>query len=196
MDSYGMRCPGCESSEASNICPIPDHEYGLVTLARYAHCDICQTAFQVPMPSEVELSAFYPANYHSMSGGGVLMRLRHELRMRRLKAVLPRGEGVVLDYGCGNGSFLCYASSQMPGTKFFGVEIAGRREVVTKANGAVTIVQGDSPHLLDLLPQCKVIMMNHVIEHLPDPFVTLSTLYARLAPGGVLDGQTPATDSL
>ena len=38
--------------------------------------------------------------------------------------------------------------------------------------------------------------MNHVIEHLPDPFTTLSRLVARLEPGGWLEGQTPAAQSL
>ena len=38
--------------------------------------------------------------------------------------------------------------------------------------------------------------MNHVIEHLPDPLKILSVLQSKLKRNGILEGQTPATDSL
>ena len=37
--------------------------------------------------------------------------------------------------------------------------------------------------------------MNHVIEHLPDPFETIKALTGSLSPGGSIQGQTPASDS-
>jgi len=41
-----------------------------------------------------------------------------------------------------------------------------------------------------------VMIMNHVIEHLPDPYAIVSTLAEKLLPGGIFDGQTPNATSL
>jgi SAM-dependent methyltransferase len=147
------------------------------------------------MPAVAELAGFYPAVYHSMHGGGLLQRIRHDLRIRRLKA-LTGGEGAILDYGCGDGSFLLRAAERMPGKQFYGYEIGERREVIRLAGGAVTIVKGDHADLLEVLPPCRLVTMNHVIEHLPDVWGILASLHDRLLPGGCFEGQTPNAASL
>jgi|SRR4051812_2652847 SAM-dependent methyltransferase len=147
------------------------------------------------MPEERTLGSFYPANYHSMARDGVLTRIRYDMRVRRLSSVLD-GEGAVLDYGCGDGSFLVSAARRMPGRKFFGYEIGDHPETRELAGGAVTLVRGPVSHLFDVLTPCRVITMNHVIEHLADPLDTLRKLREHLAPGGLLEGQTPAAASL
>ena len=62
--------------------------------------------------------------------------------------------------------------------------------------GAVTLVRGDIDDVCSVVPPCRLITMNHVIEHLPDPGAVVAALTAKLAPGGVLEGQTPAAGSL
>lgn len=163
--------------------------------ATYGRCSACATTFQSPMPGSAALAGFYPADYHSVGRAGLLTRLRHDLRARRLESLF-HGDGAVLDYGCGDGSFLLRAHRRWPQRRLFGYEIGERREVVELENGAVSIVRGSLDDLLSVLPECSVITMNHVIEHLPDPLATLSALRARLATGGVLEGQTPAAGSL
>jgi SAM-dependent methyltransferase len=146
------------------------------------------------MPGEAELVSFYQQNYHSMSGGGLLMSLRHKLRIRRL-AEFVRGNGAVLDYGCGNGSFVRRAGAALTGIEFIGYEIGGHRNVSHPAD-RVTIVEGSPADLFEVLPLCQAVIMNHVIEHLPDPFAVVSTLAEKLLPGGYFDGQTPNATSL
>jgi SAM-dependent methyltransferase len=147
------------------------------------------------MPDSDQLSSFYPAEYHSMSGGGLLKQIRHDLRMRRLKG-LAKGKCAWLDYGCGDGSFLVQAAQRMPENEYYGFEISQHRKVVELAGGAVTVVQGALEDLLEVLPPCRLITMNHVIEHLPGPAEVVSKLVAKLVPGGVFEGQTPNSDSL
>jgi hypothetical protein len=67
--------------------------------------------------------------------------------------------------------------------------------VIRLPGGAVTLVKGDLADLLDVLPSCRLITMNHVIEHLPDPLSVVSALIDRLEPGGFFEGQTPGADS-
>ncbi len=147
------------------------------------------------MPTFAELGAFYPPGYHAATAHGLLSRVRHGLRLRPLAPLLD-GDGALLDYGCGNGAFLTWAADRLPGRPLFGYEIGPRREVEQLAGGAVTIVRGAPRDLMDLLPPCRLVTMNHVIEHLPDPLETVSALVERLVVGGAIAGQTPAADSL
>ena len=146
------------------------------------------------MPSEHALEAYYPTGYHSFQAGGVLQRLRHDLRIRRLERLLD-GEGALLDYGCGDGSFLLRAADRMPDRAMIGFEIAPRSEVVELSAGRVKIVRGSVADLCDQLPACRLVTMNHVIEHLPVPGDIVSQLRERLVPGGAIEGQTPAAGS-
>jgi SAM-dependent methyltransferase len=147
------------------------------------------------MPSLAELASFYPSNYHSMAHAGLLNRIRNGMRIRRLEK-LVEGDGAILDYGCGDGSFLVQAAEHMPHRRFWGFEIADKNQTSVLANGAVTLVKGAPADLLAVLPACSLITLNHVIEHLPDPFAVVRALSGKLLPGGVFEGQTPAADSL
>lgn len=188
-------CPGCGSSDiADGIC-VPDHEYALNFVPRYKDCVDCGTFFQEPMPSLAELAGFYPADYHSMSSGGLLSRIRNGMRIRRLSKLLAR-DGAILDYGCGDGGFLVQAAAELPGRRLWGYEIAERAETIELADGAVTIVKGEVKDLLAALPACSLITLNHVIEHLPDPIAVVKELVQKLVSGGIFEGQTPAADSL
>lgn len=176
---------------------VPDHEYGVPFVATYARCERCGTEAQAPMPDDATLASFYPPTYHSMRADGLLVRMRNDVRWKRLASLLdPACEGVLLDYGCGEGQFLRHVAQRDPSVRLFGYEIAGERSVATDLDGRLTIVRGSLDDLLDVLPPCALITMNHVIEHLPDPVDTVSRLAARLAPGGVFEGQTPAAGSL
>lgn len=188
-------CPACGGSSISEGLLVPDQEYGLTYRARYLHCAACGSLFQEPMPSLQELAGFYPADYHSMTHAGLLSSIRNRIRVSRLEKLAPM-QAAILDYGCGDGAFLVDAARHMPSRQFWGFEIAERPETAHLANGAVTVVKGALPDLLAVLPQCGLITLNHVIEHLPDPLATVSALVRKLAPGGVLEGQTPAADSL
>jgi len=174
---------------------IPDYEYRTPYVGHYAVCDACGSFFQNPMPSFEQLSRYYPTNYHAATNHGMLARLRHTSRLRALQPLL-QGDGALLDYGCGNGAFLLWAAQQNLGRDLIGYEIAENDTIERLASGVITIVRGRPEYLLGVLPICRVVTMNHVIEHLPDPAATIAKLIPFLAVGGTLQGQTPATDSL
>src|SRR5262249_8388379 len=150
-----------------------DREYSLAHVARYAECRACHTLFQVPMPAFEQLGAFYPPTYHAATAHGILSQARHRSRLKQLSPLLD-GVGALLVYGCRTGAFLPWPVDHVHGRPLFGYEIADRREVQKLAGGAVTIVRGAPEHLIELLPPCRLITMNHVIEHLPDPPQTVS----------------------
>ncbi len=187
-------CPACGDLGIGPSRAVPDHEYGIAYLATYVECGGCGSLRQDPMPSGADLAAFYPPDYHARTGQGLLGRLRHQARFRRLAPLV--GAGPVLDYGCGNGDFLRYVARRRPGPEYYGFEIGEKREVTVLDGGAVTVVRGDIDDVCSIVPPCHLITMNHVVEHLPDPLAVMAELAAKLAPGGVLEGQTPAAGSL
>ena len=174
---------------------VPDHEYGLSRSARYDLCSGCGSVYQQPMPSLAQLADFYPSGYHSFAKAGLLARLKHRSRLGRLTALAGRSSVVVLDYGCGNGAFLREAARHRD-WQLWGFEIADRPSKLVEDGGRVTIVRGGLDDLMKELPPVNVVTMNHVIEHLPDPHAVLCALRERMRAGAVLEGQTPATDSL
>jgi len=194
-ESAGIECPACGARGLGERRSVPDHEYGLAHRACYTRCGACASEFQTPMPDLAALASWYPPSYHSMGGGSRLLEIRHDLRLRRLGRLLD-GEGALLDYGCGDGGFLVHASRKLSPRPLYGYEIADRPERIVLADGAVTIIRGSFADLLRELPACRLIAMNHVVEHLPDPLAVVRMLAERLLPGGLFEGQTPAAGCL
>jgi len=189
-------CPACGELGSSVIAGVPDHEYGLSHIATYAHCPSCKTAYQFPMPHESSLAAFYPGSYHSMTDGGWLMDARRAMRLRRMNKVLAGKSGTVVDYGCGNGSFLVTAAQRAPQNDYVGFEYSDRFEQTVLADGKVKLIRGTPADLFARVASMQLVIMNHVIEHLPDPGAVVKALFERLEPGGAFDGQTPNADSM
>jgi SAM-dependent methyltransferase len=191
-----FRCPGCASSEIAASYKIPDHEYDVGYLATYSQCAGCGTLVQTPIPDLEQLSAFYPAEYHSFTSAGLLAGLKDRARLGRLTSLLSTDRALILDYGCGDGRFIKAAARHSSGFVFWGFEMAASKETYVAPDGRVTIVRGSFDDLLRCLPACDAITMNHVIEHLPDPQAVLSALHGRMKDGAIMEGQTPAADSL
>jgi hypothetical protein len=83
-------CRACESTALSWTRTIPDHEYAVAAYTRYARCTRCASISQVPMPDVSDLTAFYPDTYHSLHGDSRLQRIRNDLRIQRLRALVFR----------------------------------------------------------------------------------------------------------
>ncbi len=147
------------------------------------------------MPSFQELAGFYPGAYHSFHNRSLIGRAKHALRLKRLRSMTSGSDGAILDYGCGDGSFITEAADALP-NQLFGYEIASGHEERSLKGGRVVIIRGKPEDLYQSLPPCQLITMNHVIEHLPAPIDTIGRLVRHLTPGGRLEGQTPAADSL
>ncbi len=148
------------------------------------------------MPPTERLASWYPPGYHSMQGRGFLGRLRNGVRLKRLRRFLDGDDGALLDYGCGDGSFLDYAAECGERRQLVGFEIAPEASVTERNGGQILVVRGSVGDLLQQLPTCRVVAMNHVIEHLPEPRAILEPLVERLVPGGWIEGQTPAAGCL
>ena len=148
------------------------------------------------MPDSARLSDFYPANDHSFDTNNPLVKLKQKQRLKRLRSLVDSNRMILLDYGCGNGAFIKESAKEMPTAEFYGYEISSQNERQILLDRRVVLLKGSFKFLLQELPLCELITMNHVIEHLADPWKVLSALQMKLNRNGILEGQTPAADSL
>jgi len=190
-----INCPACRSLSEGNTYALVDHEYALDVKVNYRQCASCQSFFQVPMPDIPTLSSFYPADYHSFDANSFITELKHRKRLNNLAGLIHDDTFTLLDYGCGGGSFLEFVARRFPKATLIGFEIAPKKQIVDRENGRVKMIHGELSDLLNETGPVDLVSMHHVIEHLPDPFDTVSRLFEKVRPGGHLVGQTPASDS-
>lgn len=105
----------------------------------------------------------------------------------------PNKSGVVLDVGCGDGSFLRRARSC--GWNVVGLEPDSKAVANATALG-LPVYRGGIEYFSGETELFDVITLNHVIEHVHDPVKVLETCHSLLKPGGQLWVETPNIDSL
>ena len=107
-----------------------------------------------------------------------------------IKENLIGNSGSLLDYGCGNGSFLKASAALIPRMELHAVDINdSHRDIV------LSLPHVRSFQVLPLKPTVDqtfdVISLIHVLEHIPDPIATLASIATRLTEGGVIVLQVP-----
>lgn len=100
--------------------------------------------------------------------------LENPVRLERFKSLMP-SDGMVLDYGCGNGMLVNYLNEN-------GVEAQGYDKF--------------NPDFQKLLVGFDLVSMIEVIEHLYTPFTELDEIYKVLNPGGQVYIETSFSDWL
>lgn len=105
----------------------------------------------------------------------------------------PEKRGVLLDIGCGNGSFLRLAKSM--GWEAKGQEIDPKAIAFCRKNGMNVITDEIGQLGAEYDEAYDVITMNHVIEHVVDPQGMLAKCLQLLRPEGMLWMAFPNPDS-
>lgn len=161
-----------------------------------AVCTGCGLVGHHPLPDAAEVAAFYASRYRVEYKGSIAPKRKHALRairgalarMRRLAPLLPP-RGAVLDVGASSGEFVyamaCAgfdATGIEPnrgygeyGATTYGVRLQfGGFEIAEAASGSLDLVT-----------------MNHVLEHIADPWDALRRIHGWLKPDGLLFVEVP-----
>lgn len=201
-----MRCPVCQGNVFSPISEIFDDRYGEPNRYQLARCNGCGHTATAPRLHESDLSTLYGTFYprKSINADDVT---REAAKLKRPFAELARwwngtdnqgqygvqaGE-VMLDVGCGSGVSLLEAKAL--GATAFGIEADPNVKPIAAALG-LSIHFGSLQDVPFPEQRFDLIVMNQVIEHLPDPDLALQTLSGRLTPNGRMLLVFPNTASL
>ena len=91
--------------------------------------------------------------------------------------------GKLLDIGCGNGRLLWLA--RRAGFEVAGLELSSSLADRVRRELGVDVIAADFLSMADEPASCcDVVVLRHVLEHLPDPLAAMGRIRARLAPSG------------
>jgi 2-polyprenyl-3-methyl-5-hydroxy-6-metoxy-1,4-benzoquinol methylase len=194
-------CPLCGSRSGVPFIEAPDPTGGRNALwfavVRCANCRLCYTS---PRPTRESIGQFYSQTYPPHRGVRQTRALRSWYPLAMLsgrsteRRRLPvQGQGRLLDFGCGNGSFLLRMAQQ--GWQVMGLDMSAQAVERIKAELRLPALQGTLPHP-ELTPgSFEVVTMWHSLEHVHDPLDTLRQVHRLLTPGGRLFVAVPNIDS-
>jgi len=178
-------CPLCSVNLRERFREIEAEETG----ARFGvdECPCCGLGRTVPVPAD--LTPYYGASYYGGRHG-----LTAQLCLRRRLRIVDRivGQGAepsaeagrwLLDYGCGDGSFLAEARAR--GWNGRGIERHGRESARDGLSVVSSLAELDEGLRFD----CATLW--HVLEHLEDPVGALADLRRWIRPGGVVLAAVP-----
>lgn len=211
------RCLWCDAAMgAAEPLAVREMMFGTRARHRVARCGACGSTLLLDPPAD--LSSAYPSDYYSLGTGApfeapdnakrrlmravsaALLRLPPRLADRLLarasfdyvpfRWLAGRGAGIsssILDVGSGDG-FLLKRLALMGFRHLLGVDphLRNERDGLPELRRAeLGAVEGTF----------DVIMLHHVLEHLPDPAETLRLAGERLASGGTIVARVPLADS-
>jgi len=163
-------------------------------------CQECGLCFTNPRPSPATIGQFYPPGAYgphrlprSHAGDRWLPGWRWA-RGKERHALPWHGEGRLLDFGCGGGSFLQRMDRQ--GWHVTGLDASAATAQQVQAELGLRVLAGSLPHP-ELRPATfDVITMWHSLEHVHAPRDVLREAHQLLTPGGKLLVAVPNIDSL
>jgi SAM-dependent methyltransferase len=189
-------CPLCGGPRQAPVLQAADPTSEGGPSFAVVRCPDCGLCFTNPRPTPASIGRFYPNSYrpHTLPRW---KRRRPTPRGRpgKERQTLPWvGQGRLLDFGCGGGSYLERMHRQ--GWHVTGLDASPRAVQRVRAELGLPAFVGSLPHP-DLAPESfDVITMWHSLEHVHAPREVLGEARRLLAPGGRLLVAVPNIDSL
>ncbi len=205
-------CPGCGGTEGRDV-PATERMFGLGGSFVYRECANCATLRLLDPPAD--LAPYYPQAYYAHTAvptvpGALTGWLRRRRAAAAFGAVDPVGAAVrvlrpdpdyygwlrragatmtssILEVGAGSG-FRLVAMAADGFRRVLGVDPYVARDLDLPLGARVL-----KKNLADLQDGFDVILLLHVLEHLPDPAASLRDLFRLVNPGGSVVIRTPVT---
>jgi SAM-dependent methyltransferase len=189
------------SAEPCGLCNSMDHEV-LATRGKghqpltTALCRSCGLVSHHPLPSAAEVAAFYAKEYRFAYKGGFEPKRKHSLRalrgaLSRASRLMPflRGSARILDIGASSGEFVYVMAQQ--GFEASGIEPNEAYADFARQSYGVAMQTGGFEQAAPDQASLHLVTMNHVLEHVADPWQALRRIHAWLAEDGVLFLEVP-----
>jgi 2-polyprenyl-3-methyl-5-hydroxy-6-metoxy-1,4-benzoquinol methylase len=196
-------CLLCGGERRSPVLEAPDMSRGSPGLwFAVVRCDECGLHFTSPRPDAATIGQFYTENYGPHQG--IARKPTRPVRHAGFAKLLGRpclerrslpwhGDGRLLDFGCGRGSFLDRMRGQ--GWQVVGLDNSHATVERVRAELGVPVLCGTLPHA-ELEPESfDVITMWHSLEHVHEPLAALQAAHGLLSRGGRLVIAVPNFDS-
>jgi SAM-dependent methyltransferase len=195
--STDFPCPVCS---AASVHAFDAQDWFLQALPgtfTYRQCTDCKSTFQAPSLSEADRLTAH-GSYHTHGQRSLLERVAEPIALREAIA-LRKGvdaSSTLVDIGCGDGLFIeRLRKAGWKGT-LRGVEPSPEAAANTAQRLGIQVDVGTANEPGLEPGDADVLVMRHVIEHLPDPRGALEEFHRVLPPGGSLYLGTPDANAL
>ncbi len=203
-----VSCPFCSSDLYEPLTAPRNSDYrgGLAPVFaqmrfQFVGCTSCGLTYQRNRPRAEYLGQYYTTNeypcYESLlQDRGPLVRMAAVRGAKKVVADIeqlrPKHSPLVVDFGCGSGSWLELFQHVGVPWKLMGTEISAELCQRVEPLGVATVVTDhDSFDTHFAAGSVDAFFLNHVIEHLPHPLRFLQKAHRVLTEGGIVYGQTP-----
>lgn len=193
-------CPVCGSVEIAMQAAFRGAHPVFAGMQR-ARCVSCGMGFAHPMPEAAALADYNASYFASAHGGGpgtkhaaaffsgiARLRLAHVERYLKDFGIEV---ATVLELGPGPGFFARSWLERFPRTRYLAIETDASCHALLKELGVGLV---DAKTLTTELRRTDLIVMSHVLEHVPAPADFLADATASLRPGGALFIEVPCRD--
>lgn len=191
-------CLLCNSSRYRLLFIGSDRLHGFPGEFPVVECLDCGLVYLQERPDSNSLGGYYPHTYAPYNPGfGWVTWLQSRLlslRARRFARLIEPG-GTVLEVGCATGDLLARIKDLF-GHKVVGLEMSEVASHTGRSRFGLNILCGTLDQA-DFKPASfDLIILRHVLEHLPNPLASLTKLKDLLKPGGYLVIEGPNYDGL
>ena len=188
-------CPACAQSASLYFTTTDINQRVSDSLFDYYRCPSCKLVFLSPIPDD--LGSYYVSNYPAYQLPS-LQELSEKAESERYKLDIIKKyatRGRLLEIGPAYGGFSYLA--KIAGFDVEAIEMdANCSRFLNNVVGIHTIHSLRLEDALNELTPFNVIVLWHVLEHLPDPWKAMSAIVDKLQPGGVVVLTTPNPFSL
>ena len=202
-----MHCPLCLATRTTFFATGTDFLFETTRKTFDLHsCGECVCLFLEPMPGAEEIAAFYPTQYWwDRSPGGALRKLEATYRRlalvdhvsfiaRAARTTVPSGGARILDVGCGPATVLGLLKEK--GFDVSGVDLSARAAEIAARDFGIDVAVGSVQEANFPSDEFDVVVLLHVLEHVPNPRDVLTEIFRILKPNGRVVLQVPNIDSL
>jgi 2-polyprenyl-3-methyl-5-hydroxy-6-metoxy-1,4-benzoquinol methylase len=200
--SDNFLCPACRSGQFNKLdYNVPDYEYRVSYIPVLVRCTNCGLVRHEDIPQYERLGDFYPDDYlvynksFKAASNALYSKLKNKLYSMRAKKVakLVGPSGNILDVGCANGAFLL-SMKQCGDYGLYGLDI--KDTGINFEKQGINFKEGFLEQLEYHEDFFDAVILDNVLEHVPDPNVFMKKVISILKPGGYIYGTTPNHNSL
>ncbi len=186
-------CPLCNGRRA-HLLPDEMRVLRIMPPRQLVKCLYCGLGYVDPLP-DVKTAAPYDENYFqqyaeqgvAFAGGDGIVSVYLRKRLALLESWVEK-KGCLLDVGCGKGYFVEYA--QAKGWKAIGLDVSRFAVDLCRSRG-LDVRLGTLEKIELPVESFDVVHMNHVLEHMVDPFSSLKRAHGLLKSKGILAIEVP-----